>query len=167
MSTFLGPSMDTQLLYPMVDSILDVLTAMSDTETRLEKSEQVEAFQMYGDFSSIVGLSNTQGKGLIIFSFSESFSRLMVSRLLAINPEDVSSDDLIDGVGEVTNLILGRLKTLMNKKNKVECQFSLPEVLIGQEHPVIENEANSDRYIFTFQTDTETFYVQLRLEKKS
>jgi chemotaxis protein CheX len=83
------------------------------------------------EVSGIIGLSG-RAVGTVILSFSEQVSLKIASTLLLVEADEVN-DDVIDAIGEITNMVAGAAKAELAE---YEMSISLPSVITGGRHRI-------------------------------
>ena len=82
------------------------------------------------DVSAIIGLSGN-AFGSVVLSFPRETAEQVMSKMLG--DEDVSSEFIADGVGELANMIAGVAKTIL-AEDGVKTFISIPRVVLGLNH---------------------------------
>jgi chemotaxis protein CheX len=136
-TTNINTALDAQLVNVMLESVLAVLSTMAATDARLSSAKPSSEYVPTGDVSSIIGITGEAGEGTIILSFTQQVAALLVSRLVGLNPEDLSKDELLDGVGELINMVSGRSKTALSSTVETPYKLSLPSLVVGHNHEVV------------------------------
>lgn len=101
--------MGSNVLRALVEAARETLgtMAMADLETT-GAPRPVEEVENLGAASSIA-LSGP-GEGLLLVSFDAGAARELVASMLGLGPDELSMPDLLDGVGEIANMIAGGAK---------------------------------------------------------
>jgi chemotaxis protein CheX len=82
------------------------------------------------DVSAIIGLSGN-AFGSVVLSFPRETAERVMSKMLG--DEDVSSEFIADGVGELANMIAGVAKTILAQEG-ITTFISIPRVILGLSH---------------------------------
>jgi CheY-specific phosphatase CheX len=114
-----------------------------------------------GDISGIIGLSQGRIEGALIVSFPLHTIFAILGKMY--KKEFTGIDKSVRaGVGELTNIIYGVMKTNLNK-NGFEFRMALPNVIIGdQQHTAAANNQGAT-LVLPFQTEAGSFTVLLTL----
>jgi len=122
----MGGAMTAELskeeLINIVDEIFGSMAGMpltpADSDLRPEKQNGyiVSAVQIVGDW-----------QGAVRLDINMELARHACSRLLGVDPAELSHDDIRDAAGELANMIGGSVKTLLAPT----CSLSLPSVVMG------------------------------------
>jgi chemotaxis protein CheX len=139
MSSFLvecepvAKTVDAALVNPFLVSTLECLGVMANlSPVRIRlflKSTPV----MHGDVAGVIGLSHAQGTGVtgsLVVSFPDSLARKVVSGFANELPESLTQDIVIDGIGEVANMVAGGAKRKL-AGTRLSFNISTPTLLYG------------------------------------
>lgn len=112
-----------------------------------------------GDISAIITISNLDRDGLISISLPLQLAKILVSRLVGADENELTKEDYCDGVGELLNMIAGRAKMQLAHHCEEPFRLSLPSIVFGQEHTIGQRkEAQCTRLIFN--VEGAQFYLQ-------
>ena len=81
--------------------------------------------------SAIIGIMGESGEGMVGLCFNAPLAKMMVARLLGIEPAELGDDDCCDGIGELVNMISGRSKTALSENTGQPFRMSLPTIIKG------------------------------------
>ncbi len=113
-----------------------------------------------GDVSGIVGLTQDRVEGALIVSFPQTTIFTILGKMYKKEFTEIDKS-VKAGVGELTNIIFGVVKTNLNK-NGFGFKMAIPNVIIGDQHTVaITNPGTT--LVIPFQTESGTFSVSLTL----
>lgn len=113
-----------------------------------------------GDVSGIVGLTQDRVEGALIVSFPKDTIFAILSKMYRKQFTEIDKS-VKAGVGELTNIIFGVVKTNLNK-NGFRFKMAIPNVIIGDQHTVaITNPGTT--LVVPFQTESGSFSVLLTL----
>jgi len=112
------------------------------------------------DISGVIGLSG-EAQGSISLSFIRADATTFVKKMLG-NPDSISDDEMIDGVGEIVNIIAGYAKQYLTNFN---LSISLPSVIIGPKH-TLAGQSGSPTIVVPFKSDLGTFVMEVSLKTK-
>jgi len=157
-------ALDAKLVHNLMDSVTDVLGVMAGTSVTLQDVKPVKTFKFKGDISGVIGISGDHGEGIFALSFSEMLTKLMVSRLLGIPTEDVQREDMIDGMGELINMISGRTKVALSQEDNTLYSLSLPSVVLGQGTELETKNPETSYLLLSFDIEGELFHLQVNFQ---
>ncbi len=111
------------------DEIFKLVQYIWDTVLEIDVTSSDAALQPDSADGFLTGYVHVTGEwvGTMALSCPKGLARLAASTLLGIDRQEVSDDDMLDTVGELTNMVAGNLKGLIEGS----CQISVPEVTQG------------------------------------
>jgi chemotaxis protein CheX len=86
------------------------------------------------EITALIGLSG-EARGTVAISFPASTALNMVSKMLMIESAEVNST-VIDGVGEIVNIVAGSAKSKFTRDSEKPIDLSLPNVIRGDDYVV-------------------------------
>ncbi len=123
--------MTAEHINPFLLSAVEVFSAMLDCElTRGTPSLNV-AFQPAHEVSGIIGLSG-KASGTVVVSVDREVALGVTEKMLGERPDSLNAD-VMDAIGEITNMIAGRAKTGLAH---LEMSLALPTVITGNDHVI-------------------------------
>lgn len=123
--------MDDQLVQAFqlaTSTVFETMLGMEVVAGPVERSNQVVARY---EVSGIIGLSGPVA-GDIVISFEERLAKLAAGAMLGDVPDELDAE-VVDAVGELTNMIAGSAKGRLGLSN---LQLGLPTVIIGKQHSI-------------------------------
>jgi chemotaxis protein CheX len=154
-------ALDATLVNAVVDSTLEVLRTMANTNVQLQSVTPQTDYSPKGDISSVIGINGEHGEGMLALSFSLNLATLLVSRLMGCEPATLASDDRVDGIGEIVNMISGRAKTDLSAASGTTYRLSLPSIILGAKHEIAGRPKNTPFLVLLFDAEGETFSLQV------
>lgn len=154
--------MDAAFINPFLSSMSNVLATMAMLEVNpgsvALKSNDIPK----GDVTGVISMKSPKTEGTLAISFTTPVIIAITKRMLG---EDVSSinETVIDLVGEITNMVTGSAKSLLEAKGH-DFDMARPVVFKGKEQK-IAHKKNSAVIIFPFQSDAGEFFVELCFNK--
>lgn len=123
--------MNVEYINPFVISIVHVFRTMLNLELFRGELLVKRARQPRYDISGVIGLSG-KAMGTIVLSLERELARLATESLLQmeIRSSQITAD-VIDAVGELTNIIAGGAKAQLSQ---FEMSVTLPTVITGKGH---------------------------------
>ena len=152
---------DAHLVNNFMDAVVNVLGTMSGTQVALKELLPALDYKPQGDVSSIIGISGEHGEGMVALAFYEPLAKKLVSRLLGLQTEELSQEDLMDGIGELVNMISGKAKTGLSEASGVLYRLSLPSIIKGADHQIAGRPKNCPFMCMVFEAEGETFTLQV------
>ena len=109
-------------------TVFGTMLGMEAIHRNVEESSQMVARY---DVSGIIGLTGGVS-GDVIVSFGERLAILATGKLLGSEPRELDND-VVDAVGELTNMIAGSAKGKLERYNM---DLALPTVILGCGHRI-------------------------------
>lgn len=123
--------MKAEYINPFIASAVDVFSTMLKVElTRGEMSIR-QNFQPAHEVSGIIGLTG-KASGTVVVSVDGNVAVTVTEVMLGQRPDSINAD-VVDAVGEVTNMIAGRAKAGLEH---LEMSLALPTVITGKNHVI-------------------------------
>jgi chemotaxis protein CheX len=120
------------------------------------------AAPLTGDVSGIIGITQEKLEGTFTICFSIDSMKKILPLLLG-DGVDVTQDVAADAVGEISNMILGRIKTSLNQRG-YEVRLSLPNVVRGPSNFV--NSLHEGRHLLMpFDVEGQPFQVHIAVHR--
>lgn len=123
--------MNAVYINPFIEStvsVFDTMLGCSATRTGLQVNDR---FEPEYDVTGIIGLSG-KASGDIVISFEKALALSATEALIGVH-YDAITDDVIDTIGELTNMIAGSAKSSMAD---LELKLALPTVIVGKNHSI-------------------------------
>lgn len=118
-------------LIPFVDSTFSVFQTMLNCQLKQGEALQNDRFQPQYDVSGVIGLSG-EVSGTVILSVEREVALQATQALLGAAPDEVD-EEVIDAIGELTNMVAGGAKTKLTTFNM---SLALPAVITGRNHAI-------------------------------
>jgi chemotaxis protein CheX len=113
------------------------------------------------DISGFVGLAQARVEGMLVISFPQETIFAMLSKMYK-KPFNEVDKSVKSGVGELTNIVFGVMKTNMNK-NGFALKMAIPNVIFGDQHSVTSSAAEGKSFTIPYMTEAGPFSVHLTL----
>ena len=123
--------MNVEYINPFVLAAAEVFSTMLGCEIKRGTLSLAVGNQPTLDISGVIGLSG-KASGTVVLSFSRDVSVSATERMLGQSFDSINGD-VIDAVGELTNMIAGRAKSSMQH---LAMTLSLPTVVTGKNHVI-------------------------------
>ena len=115
---------------------------------------------LLGDVSGVIGLVSNKFTGNVIISFPEQTFLKVISSMLGEEYAELNND-IIDGAGEITNMIFGQVKSVLNEKG-YGIKTAIPSVISGKGHS-LSSLPNGSIIIVPFSSPAGDFFVEIFL----
>jgi chemotaxis protein CheX len=151
--------LDVNFINPFLSATIKVLQTQTQTTAKpgqIYKKDSKEKF--LGDISGVIGMVTDAFSGSVVISFpGETFLKIM-SRMLQ-EECTVINKDIEDGAGELTNIIFGQAKVILNEQG-FGIKTALPSVITGSDHSIL-NMSSGPRVVIPFSTDVGDFFIEI------
>lgn len=153
--------MDVKFINPFIEGTISVLKTMAFVEPAAGAPYLKKDSMAHGDISGIIGLTGA-AKGSLALSFSEGCILKIVSNMLG---EEIvkMNGDITDAVGEITNMVSGVARKLLEKEG-LNITGAIPTVVTGKGHSIIHVLGGSS-IIIPFTIDAGPFVVDICLSE--
>jgi len=156
--------MDLELVGPFISSTVNVLRTMAQTELKVGKIAPKTDRKSSGVVTGVIGMAGDSITGTLILSFDKPTIVGVVSRMLMEQYDDVT-DQVVDAVGEITNMICGGAKSELSRKGLV-FGMATPMMLRGQ-NIEISQLSEGPLMSIPFQTQDGWFVVETNLVRQA
>jgi chemotaxis protein CheX len=154
-------AIDAKLVNTLMQAVMEVCGTMAGTQVTLKEVVPSLDYKPTGDISSVIGISGEHGEGMLTLSFTEPMAGLLVGRLLGMAPEEICSEDMCDGIGELVNMVSGRAKTSLSEDSGSLYRLSLPSIIKGPGHEIGGRPKNCPFLFLVFEADGHSFVLQV------
>jgi chemotaxis protein CheX len=156
--------MKAEYLNPFMHATRNVLETMAQTKVAAQKPHLKESMATYGDVTGIIGMASEAVEGNMVISFSEKCILQIVAKMLMEEPKTKMDEDIVDAVGELTNMICGGAKAELAK---LGLNFSLatPTMITGK-GVEIHYRSESPTIVIPFKTEYGDFVLEANLGDK-
>lgn len=157
--------MKAEYLNPFLHATRNVLETMAQTKLTGQKPYLKQGVATYGDVTGIIGMASESIEGSMMISFPEDCILQIVARMLMEEPKTRIDDDIIDAVGELTNMICGGAKAEFGKLG-MTFNLATPTMVTGKG---VEIHLRTDIPIIVlpFKTDCGTFVLEANLSARN
>ncbi|NOX25266.1 MAG: chemotaxis protein CheX [Deltaproteobacteria bacterium] len=156
--------MKAELINPFLVATKNVLETMCQIKVQAQKPRLKEDTYSYGDITGIIGMASKSIRGCMVLSFSEGCILQIVANMLYEDPKPAITDETIDAVGELTNMISGGAKAMLSKLNQT-FDLSTPTLVVGK-GVEISYYTDLPTIVIPFTTEYGDFVVEANLGRK-
>jgi chemotaxis protein CheX len=121
--------MKAEYINPFVRSVVNAFSTMIGCEVKRGQLSLGSPGNRLHEVSGVIGLSGTAA-GTVVLSLSREVALKVAAALLLVEPEEINSE-VIDAVGELTNIVAGAAK---GELDQFQLSISLPTVVMGRDH---------------------------------
>jgi len=158
--------LDATLVNAVVRATTEVMQTMANSNCEFKGIQAEAEYKARGDISAVIGILGDKGEGMVALSFTLALANQVVSQLLGVKPENLSSDDRCDGIGELVNMISGNAKAQLAKESEGTYKLSLPTVIQGKDHEISSRPRNNPYLVVMFESDGAPFHLQVSFKSK-
>lgn len=126
-------TLDHPIVKAFSNAAVETLNTMAMLELECAGTRQVKAFEMTLDYTATMGLCG-ENEGLLVVSVGKSLLRSVVAAMLGEDESEVDND-LVDGIGELANMIGGAAKGTLASAD-YHFELSIPAVITGEKNVV-------------------------------
>ncbi|MEE9913897.1 MAG: chemotaxis protein CheX [Deltaproteobacteria bacterium] len=152
--------MDVKFINPFIYGTMDVMEKMAFMKPVAGKPYAKTDDTAYGDISGIIGMTG-DATGSLAMSFSESCIIGIVDKMLGEKHTEMNRA-VLDAVGELTNMISGSARKLM-EKDDLKVIAAIPTIVFGKAHTV-RHVIKGPSIVIPFQTEAGSFVIDVCLK---
>jgi chemotaxis protein CheX len=154
-------SINVDYINPFIEATINTFQTMVNVvPTRDKVFLKGEGEEVYG-VSGIIGLGG-EATGAVVLNFPEAVAIAAVSKFVGEEASTITSN-VVDGVGELTNIIAGDAKNrLLQKGYKFE--IGLPKMVTGRNYITAQNKS-VPCIVISFTSDLGKFCIEVSLKK--
>lgn len=156
--------MKVEFINPFLNSTKNVLETMAQTQVTPQKPTLKEGETTYGEVTGIIGMTSEEITGSMIVSFSKKCILQVVANMLMESPKDEIDDEIVDAVGELTNMICGGAKAELAKLDH-KFDLATPTMVVGK-GVEISYYSDAPTIVIPFSTASGPFVVEANLGEK-
>ncbi len=114
--------------------------------------------KLKGDVSGVIGIVCEKFNGSVVISFPEKTFLNVMSNMLGEEYTELTQD-ILDGAGEITNMIFGQAKVTLNERG-YGINIALPQVISGKEHS-LSTSSKGATVVIPFTSSAGDFFVEI------
>jgi len=156
--------MNVEFINPFLHATKNVLETMAQTPVKAGKPQLKEGETTYGEVTGVIGMTSDRIVGSMIVSFSEKCILKIVANMLMESPKPQIDDEVVDAVGELTNMICGGAKAQLAKLDH-KFDLATPTMVVGK-GVEISYYSDAPTIVIPFTTDDGPFVVEANLGEK-
>jgi len=153
--------LDTDFINPFLDATMKVLKVQAYTEATPGKIYIKKlADRFTGDISGVIGIVSDSFNGSVVISFPEATFVALMSKMLSETFTQLCPE-ILDGAGEITNMVFGQAKVVLNAKG-YGIKTALPSVVSGKDHTLTAL-TKGPCVVIPFASSAGNFFVEICL----
>lgn len=157
--------MKAELINPFLKSAKNVIETMAQTKVKAGTPHVKEGRAAYGEVTGVIGMSSDTISGSMIVSFTDKAILKIVANMLMEEPRAMIDDEVVDAVGEITNMICGGAKAELAKINH-KFDLATPTMVVGK-GVEISYYSSAPTVVIPFETADGTFVVEANLSPRA
>ena len=155
--------MKADYINPFISSTLNVLQTMCQTSPKPGSPTLKEGISTWGEVTGIIGIAGDKLTGNLMLSFDAPSICEIVSKMLMEDFAEVN-DEVVDAVGELTNMVMGGAKRIFNEDGHV-FDMATPIMLVGKDIDI--KQLGKDPVILVpFDTEKGRFVIEATLTER-
>ncbi|MFO7568208.1 MAG: chemotaxis protein CheX [Smithellaceae bacterium] len=152
--------MDVKFINPFIFGTMEVMEKMAFVKPSAGKPFAKTDDTAHGDVSGIIGMTG-DATGSLAMSFSEACIIGLVSKMLGEAHTEMNKS-VLDAVGELTNMISGSARKMM-EKDDLRVIAAIPTIVFGKAHTV-RHVIKGPSIVIPFQTEVGEFVIDVCLK---
>jgi len=152
--------LDVKIINPFINATLNVLETMAFIKSKAQKPYLKKDNAAKGDVSGVVGFTG-ETNATVFITFDESCIVKVVSNMFGEQIDEIN-DEIIDAVGELTNMISGQARRELEEIGKV-FQGGIPSVVSGKNHE-LKSMTKGPKIAIPFKTEFGSFTIEVVIE---
>jgi len=154
--------MNVEFINPFLSSMLNVMSTMAQMELIPEKPRLKKDEVALGDVSGLIGMVSPQANGSLSITFEGGLALATMKNMVGEAPDEVN-EEIIDLVGEITNMVTGGAKRMLSEKG-IEFDMATPMVVSGADHS-IHHKAKGPIVIIPLKNELGRAYIEFSFDE--
>jgi len=123
--------MQVEYINPFIQSVANVFQTMLNCDVERKSLSLKDSYSPTYEVTGVIGLTG-KASGAVVLSLSRSVSFKVVETLLDVAVNEINAD-VVDAVGELTNMVAGGAKAELSQ---YEMSLGLPSMITGRNHAI-------------------------------
>jgi chemotaxis protein CheX len=159
----MSKKLDVSFINPFIEGTLHVLNVQCSSVATPQKLELKSKFSAKNpiEIAGIIGINSKSFKGVISLCFPAIVFLELMSKMLGEEYHEIN-DELKDGAGELTNMIFGHAKKILNE-NGHTFDKALPTVAYGKDLNIV-TKSSGESVVLPFLISGNIFYMEILIE---
>jgi chemotaxis protein CheX len=153
--------MNVIFINPFLQAAKNVVETMCQMQVIPQKPTLKTERTTYGEVTGVISMTSHKMSGSMFLSFEKRCILQIVANMLMEDPKKKIDKEILDAVGELTNMICGGAKAQLSKLDQT-FDMSSPTVVVGKGIN-LEYCNDGPSIVIPFQTDKGTFVVEANL----
>ncbi|CED56718.1 chemotaxis protein CheX [Aliivibrio wodanis] len=126
--------MKAEFINPFLSALINVLSTMSSIQLTPQKPMLKKGGFAKGDVSGLIGMTTPDLKGSLSVTFEKKLALMTMKKMVGEVHHEIDVD-VIDMVGEITNMVAGGAKRTLSEQG-FEFDMATPMVVSGENHTI-------------------------------
>lgn len=157
--------MKAEYINPFINAAKNVIQTMAKINVENAKPHLKNGTTTFGKVSGIIGMASANISGNMIISFQEQCILNIVAKMLMEPIKDGIDNDVVDAVGELTNMICGGAKAELSKLGH-SFDLATPTMVVGKDIE-ISNYSNAPTVVIPLSTEYGDFVLEANFSEKN
>ena len=153
--------MKAEFINPFLISLMNVLSTMSSIQLTPKKPMLKKDAEAKGDVSGLIGLTAPNLKGSLSVTFEKKLALMTMKKMVGEMHQTIDAD-VIDMVGEITNMVAGGAKRLLSEQG-FDFDMATPMVVSGENH-TIRHQSKDKIVLIPLSSDYGYVYLEISFE---
>ena len=150
--------MNSEFVNPFLSSFINVLQTMAMLEIKPGRPSLKKDAIARGDVSGLIGMAGPEISGSFAISFEKDLALNIFEMMVGESVDDIG-EDIIDMVGEITNMVTGGAKRQLGEKG-YDFNMATPIVVTGPGH-TITHQVDGTKVLMPFKSDKGNAYIEI------
>ncbi len=153
--------MKAEFINPFLTSLMNVLSTMSSIQLTPKKPMLKKGAEAKGDVSGLIGLTAPNLKGSLSVTFEKKLALMTMKKMVGEMHQTIDAD-VIDMVGEITNMVAGGAKRLLSEQG-FDFDMATPIVVSGENH-TIRHQSKDKVVLIPLSSDYGHVFLEISFE---
>ena len=108
------PFLDRDVILSLANGVTETLQTMAQTVAAFEKPFVAKEWKTPCQIAVFLELHSDPYKGQVRFHFDKNVAQGIIEKMLGAKVDEMALNDILDGVGEISNIFFGLTKTKLN-----------------------------------------------------
>lgn len=150
--------MKVEFINPFIVSLKNVVSTMAHIQLDSHRPQKKTDSNARGDVSGIIGMIGPQVKGSMAITFEKELAFNIMHKMMHVEVNKID-DDMLDMVGEMTNMICGGAKNLLAEQS-YQFDIATPVIMSGPGH-LITHKVDGPKILLSFTSTDGNAYLEI------
>ncbi|MFZ3229460.1 MAG: chemotaxis protein CheX [Pseudobdellovibrio sp.] len=154
------PFLNSKVILNISNGVTETLKTMAQTDAFFEKPYVVKDWKAPTDITVFLELKSDPYLGQVRFHFDKSVAKGILEKMLGSAVSDNDLSEILDGVGEISNIFFGVAKTKLNLIG-FKLEMSVPHPVKSEDLPVTIGDKTC--LVIPFRVDQTLCFIEMIL----